>query len=32
MAELMEDEGKIWACDKAASRLKKLKENAQRFN
>jgi 16S rRNA (cytosine967-C5)-methyltransferase len=31
MAELMEDEGKIWACDKAASRLKKLKENAQRL-
>ncbi len=31
IAELMEDEGKIWACDKAASRLKKLKENAQRL-
>jgi 16S rRNA (cytosine967-C5)-methyltransferase len=31
IAELMGDEGKIWACDKAASRLKKLKENAQRL-
>ncbi len=31
IAELMEDEGKIWACDKAASRLKKLKENVQRL-
>jgi 16S rRNA (cytosine967-C5)-methyltransferase len=31
IAELMRDEGKIWACDKAASRLKKLKENAQRL-
>jgi len=31
IAELMGDEGKIWACDKAASRLKKLKENAKRL-
>jgi 16S rRNA (cytosine967-C5)-methyltransferase len=31
MAELMADQGKIWACDRAASRLKKLKENSQRL-
>jgi 16S rRNA (cytosine967-C5)-methyltransferase len=31
IAELMGDEGKIFACDKTASRLKKLKENAQRL-
>lgn len=31
IAELMRDEGAIWACDRAASRLKKLKENAQRL-
>ncbi|HEY9671963.1 MAG TPA: 16S rRNA (cytosine(967)-C(5))-methyltransferase, partial [Waterburya sp.] len=31
IAELMRDEGTIWACDRAASRLKKLKENAQRL-
>ncbi|AFY50493.1 ribosomal RNA small subunit methyltransferase RsmB [Nostoc sp. PCC 7524] len=31
MAELMEDQGKIWACDRTASRLRKLKENAQRL-
>lgn len=31
MAELMADKGKIWACDRAPSRLKKLKENAQRL-
>jgi 16S rRNA (cytosine967-C5)-methyltransferase len=31
IAELMADEGKIWACDAKASRLKKLKENAQRL-
>ncbi len=31
IAELMGDEGKIWACDRAASRLKKLTENAQRL-
>jgi 16S rRNA (cytosine967-C5)-methyltransferase len=31
IAELMADQGKIWACDRAASRLKKLKENSQRL-
>jgi 16S rRNA (cytosine967-C5)-methyltransferase len=31
IAELMADEGKIWACDRAASRLKKVKENVQRL-
>ncbi len=31
IAELMADEGKIWACDARASRLKKLQENAQRL-
>jgi 16S rRNA (cytosine967-C5)-methyltransferase len=31
IAELMGDKGKIWACDRAASRLKKLRENAQRL-
>ncbi len=31
IAELTRDEGTIWACDRAASRLKKLKENAQRL-
>lgn len=31
IAELMQDQGKIWACDKTASRLNKLKENAQRL-
>lgn len=31
IAELMGDEGMIWACDRAASRLKKVKENAQRL-
>lgn len=31
IAELMADQGKIWACDRAASRLKKLTENAQRL-
>ena len=31
IAELMADEGKIWACDTKASRLKKLKENVQRL-
>ncbi|MEG4624495.1 16S rRNA (cytosine(967)-C(5))-methyltransferase [Microcoleus sp. w1-18aA5] len=30
-AELMQDEGTIYACDKTASRLKKLKENADRL-
>lgn len=32
IAELMGDRGKVWACDKTASRLRKLKENAQRLN
>ncbi|HIK27898.1 MAG TPA: 16S rRNA (cytosine(967)-C(5))-methyltransferase [Oscillatoriaceae cyanobacterium M7585_C2015_266] len=31
LAELMRDEGKIIACDKAESRLRKLAENAQRL-
>jgi 16S rRNA (cytosine967-C5)-methyltransferase len=31
IAELMRDSGKIWARDRAASRLKKLQENAQRL-
>jgi 16S rRNA (cytosine967-C5)-methyltransferase len=30
IAELMQDHGTIWACDKTASRLKKVKENAER--
>ncbi|BAB72777.1 16S rRNA (cytosine(967)-C(5))-methyltransferase [Anabaena sp. FACHB-709] len=32
IAELMKDEGKVWAGDRTASRLRKLKENAQRLN
>lgn len=32
IAELMGDNGRIWACDRTPSRLKKLKENAQRLN
>ncbi|QYX32752.1 16S rRNA (cytosine(967)-C(5))-methyltransferase [Sphaerospermopsis torques-reginae] len=32
IAELMGDKGKIYACDKTASRLRKLTENAQRLN
>ncbi|TVP60990.1 MAG: 16S rRNA (cytosine(967)-C(5))-methyltransferase [Nodularia sp. (in: Bacteria)] len=32
IAELMGDEGEIWACDRTASRLRKLKENAQRLH
>ncbi|BAY33822.1 sun protein [Nostoc carneum NIES-2107] len=32
IAELMGDKGKIWACDRTASRLKKLQENAKRLN
>jgi 16S rRNA (cytosine967-C5)-methyltransferase len=32
IAELMGDSGKIYACDKTASRLRKLTENAQRLN
>ncbi|MGK7874558.1 MAG: 16S rRNA (cytosine(967)-C(5))-methyltransferase [Xenococcaceae cyanobacterium] len=31
IAEIMEDRGTIWACDRAAKRLGKLKENAQRL-
>lgn len=31
IAELMEDKGTVWACDRAASRLRKLKENAERL-
>ncbi len=31
IAELMGDEGKIWACDRTPSRLRKLEENAQRL-
>ncbi len=32
IAELMADKGTVWACDRAASRLKKLQENIQRLN
>ncbi|MFM2064856.1 MAG: hypothetical protein RLZZ507_4527 [Cyanobacteriota bacterium] len=32
IAELMGDKGKIYACDKTASRLRKLTENAKRLN
>jgi 16S rRNA (cytosine967-C5)-methyltransferase len=31
IAELMQDQGNIWACDKTASRLKKVQENTQRL-
>lgn len=31
IAELMGDQGKIWGCDKTASRIKKVKENMQRL-
>lgn len=31
IAELMQDQGKILACDRTASRLRKLKDNAQRL-
>lgn len=31
IAELMADRGTIWACDRTPSRLKKVKENAQRL-
>jgi 16S rRNA (cytosine967-C5)-methyltransferase len=31
IAELMRDEGTVWACDRTASRLRKLKENAARL-
>jgi 16S rRNA (cytosine967-C5)-methyltransferase len=30
IAELMQDKGKIWACDKTTSRLRKIEENAVR--
>jgi 16S rRNA (cytosine967-C5)-methyltransferase len=32
IAELMQDRGKIWACDLKASRLKKVKQNQERLN
>lgn len=32
LAELMQDQGKIWAIDRAASRLKKVQQNADRLN
>ncbi|BCL38808.1 16S rRNA (cytosine(967)-C(5))-methyltransferase [Nostoc sp. MS1] len=32
IAELIKDRGTVWACDRTASRLRKLKENAQRLN
>jgi 16S rRNA (cytosine967-C5)-methyltransferase len=31
IAELMEDNGKIWGCDRDASRLRKLQENIERL-
>lgn len=31
IAELMGDKGTLWACDRAASRLRKLKENTERL-
>lgn len=31
IAELMDDTGEVWACDRYASRLKKLTENMQRL-
>ncbi len=31
IAELMTDQGTVWACDRAASRLRKLQENAARL-
>ncbi len=31
IAELMQDKGVIWACDRTASRLKKLQDNCQRL-
>ena len=31
IAELMEDRGKIWACDRAVKRLRQLEENAGRL-
>lgn len=32
IAELIKDDGIIWACDRSASRLKKLQENQKRLN
>lgn len=32
IAELMRDEGKIWACDRTSSRMRKLQANMQRLN
>jgi len=32
ITELMEDKGRIWACDRTPSRLRKLQENSQRLN
>jgi len=32
IAELMGDTGKIWACDRTESRLRKLQQNTQRLN
>lgn len=31
IAELMGDKGTVWACDRTASRLRRLKENAERL-
>lgn len=31
LAELMQDQGTVWACDRYPSRLRKVKENAQRL-
>lgn len=31
IAELMDDQGSVWACDKTASRLKKLEQNRDRL-
>lgn len=31
IAELSKDQGKVWGCDKTASRLRKLKDNAERL-
>jgi len=32
IAELMGDRGTVWACDRSASRLKKLTQNCDRLN
>jgi len=32
ITELMGDQGKVWACDRTPSRLRKLQENARRLN